>query len=252
MGIRISLGLCYGFQTTKEERKLLNPTTVEKAYIPYFKEMYDRYEKRNFDDDLGDDGDIHDLLECMSLWHAINSQNRIKINEIKSERERIEVLNDRLFDLMVNWILYPDQEIGSDTFFGYVAEAHYSDLMNYALALVLKPDLEEYENLEIELPPTNMTIKSEKVENDQGVETIVPYRNLLYDRVFLKALKRREVEGNKLAFDSEKDADTFVDTFYKTHSYGGLHFDKGLELVRVMFPEKTMDDINRYIVGWWS
>jgi len=252
MGHRLHLGLGYGIILTKEEKKKVNYQTVEDAYIPYFRELYDKYDKKLFSDGKDLEESL-DLIESLLIWSKVNGDRQKKIADIENEKDRDETLWHRLFNIVVDWILYPNKEIGSKSFFGYIAENHYSDVMNYALTYcLLRPEAKEYECFEIKLPPTNFKDKAEIIEGKDGKSTIIPQRELLFDPIFRKKLIEKKDGKKKLDFKSVKEVEEFVDNYWKHHSYEGAHFERGLKLVKVMFPKKTMDDIDRYIVGWWS
>jgi len=252
MGHRLHLGLGYGIILTKEEKKKINYKTIEDTYIPHFRELYDNYEDGSFFDSEDFDETMN-LMEGLIIWTKVNGDRRKKISDIEDEKEREDTLWHRLFGIVTDWILYPNKEFGSKSFFGYLAEDHYSDVMNYALTYcLLRPEGKEYECFEIKLPPTNFKDKSEIIKDKGGKEMIIPQRDFLFDPIFRKKLIERKGEKKKLEFKSVKEVERFVDDYWKHHSYEGIHFERGFKLIKLMFPEKTMDDIDRYIVGWWS
>jgi hypothetical protein len=120
---------------------------------------------------------------------------------------------------------------------------------------LLKPELEAYKTFEIKLSPSNRHIKHQVEKTITGEEVIIPPQDMLRDRRFLRALKREKERTNKnnlLLFESIESCDQFVEKFEKHNGFEYVNFKMGLEYVNQVFLEKTIDDINRYIVGWWS
>lgn len=240
MGVRLSLGLGYGILLTEDQKQ----KPLEDITNPLTQFLLSKINA--FNDKKGkDDIDLENFMD--TFWFASTIQHKYKEYDVETA---IDIF-------LHDCVLCPQYEYGTRNFFGFIPEARYGNSIDYAMTFcVLKDQIPDDVKLgysfEVKLPPTNMKHFSEKITDKNGNELIIPKRELLMSsELFAKAWSDRQ-EEDPTTFKSVERCDAFVESWHKCHSFEGMNFEHALSLVSVIFPDITMDDMDRYLVGWWS
>lgn len=273
MGCRMSVGVGYGVLMTPDEARLADQ--IEKKTKYYFKALYAKWNalRDSKDEKKYATSREEDNFSDM-LWVGLVVDAKVKEREDATRKEMKErgasdeeiqmaILRERpklerseLRNLFYDKVLYPNEEVGSKSFFGYVPNHHYGDEVCYLLVFhFVKKDLKAGETLEIRVDPVDENEVAKYKENitNEGGFWHISEELMWDDRDLQEALMNRKVEkGNHIKFASKEECVAFYDDHYKKRSYEGMHYATALGIVKQTLPNKSIGDIERYLVAWWS
>ena len=250
MGNRLNLGAGYGILLPDDEVKALDPEAVDdriEAYLgDWIERSYQWSVKSPIDVNI-DDGDLSKLT-----WYL----QFIDFDRSKQEGKLV-VKGGSVKDVASDSFLRPSEDHGSRSFLGYIHEKHYNEDMYCALLYPLEQlgvNIEYGEAFEYLVPISGM--KPLSVENGgDGRPPFVPNPKAISASIlvqYAKLLKQADRDGAPLPFQTLDECDEFTSIALKKSDIISVSYQLGLELVQVFYPEKTLRDIERYIVGWWS
>jgi hypothetical protein len=164
--------------------------------------------------------------------------------------------------------VYPSEEHGTRSFLGFVNDVHYNSDTCCAMLLplvLLGVKCGIGEGFEFHVPvndektPLSMDqsmFATEKAKKDPNTPKYIPNPHYLASGMgkdYASRVEESTGKGEPVPFQTKEACDEFASAWIK--EWGGITsvwYRRGLELVRVIFPERAMKDIERYIVGWWS
>ncbi len=264
MGIRLHVATGYGIVLTKEQvASLGNADRIEEKIGAYFEERIRKaYEilvvKKTRD--LPDD-------EIVEISNLIQYQDYIHVNDSKRMNQLVFKHGNAARCAMEEF-MYPAEEHGSNAFFGFINDVHCNSdtccAMTHPLGLLgVKCGVGEGFEFHVPVNDENVPLSmeqsifaTEKAKKDPKTPKFIPNPHYLASGMgndYAKLVKEAGSSGLPLPFQTKEACEEFASTWIK--EWGGITsvwYQRGLELVRVFYPEKQMNGIERYIVGWWS
>lgn len=269
MGIRLNMGAGYGIIVTKKQIGALGGTdyieqTMEKYFDERIGKAWDITRKKR--DDVLDGKSNDDLDGITSLLHY---QKYIDADESK-KRNKLVIKHGGANACFREEFIYPAEEYGARSFIGFINDpVHDNDVM-YAMLhafnkLGFKTDIGH--PFEFHVPvhgasPLSIQndVSSIPMRNDVPVDDkrpkFVPEPGIIASGLgkdYFKILKDAADKGTALPFQTESECNEYVSTWLKEwNGIMSVFYRRGLELVRIIFPETRMKDIERYVVAWWA
>ena len=246
----MNLGAGYGILLSDDEAKHFDAESVDDRIEAYLGNWIDRAWQWMNKSPI----DMHlDGKDYIGLpWYAQFVDAKRSKEEGKLVVERGSVVN-----IAMDIFLGPDEDHGSKSFLGYIHEKHYNEDVYCAMLYPLEQigvDTSYGTSFEYLVPVAGM--KPLSVENGgEGRPLYVPNPEAISTSIlskYAKLLQQAEKDGDFLPFQTRDDCDEFTSIALKQDDIISVCYQFGLELVQVIYPEKTLKDIERYIVGWWS
>ena len=239
----MSLGVGYGILLTSEEIAALDMDDIDRAFKKYLNEHLDKV-KKILDGTLPKD-DHESILDATWFMQFIDDE------KTRGQR-KVVFKHGGIDDVARDVFLYPAEECGSKSFFGYMESFHHDDPVCHALLYPLHAT--GGDNFEI-LVPANGSDEPLSIAND-NVGRFMPNPAAVSQAVlgdFARHVKKVVAEGKPCPFTAREPCDEFVDMALKRNAWiDAVHYQHGLDFVNLFYPAKTLRDIERYIVGWWS
>jgi hypothetical protein len=201
----------------------------------------------SFDEWLRGDGFEKLARHDLSIWTSFRGE----IPAASWADDIIEKNQYLIHDIIRDTFAIPNEEYGTKSFFGYIYDARHDDYIDYALLYTLK--ITGMESFEIHLPVDGNckgTIIEKKTIDERKVYLPNGTANILHGYLKETVAKNKE---NPPFFTSKGECKKYNDLKLKESVYtDSVLYDQGLQRVKLFYPEITLKNIEKYIVGWWS